>query len=124
MWKNTFYRDSNSQREKMVPLFKQISESPKTRSLKGMQDQKDPEDVTELHNRVGCQIWGSANSLFCTKGVAASPKRKVAKGIFQQQILPEKSSHLALHTSRKQQGVDGELLKRAICGQYITTEYE
>lgn len=109
----------------MVLLFKEISESPKTRSHKGMQDQKDPADVEELHSPVGHQIWESSNTLFCTKRVAASPKRKVAKGIFQQQILTEKSSLLALLTSGKQQGVDGgELLKQASCGVYITTGYE
>lgn len=53
----------------MVLLFKEISESPKTRTHVWTQGpQKDSADVIELHSPEGCQTWGSSNGLFCTKG--------------------------------------------------------
>lgn len=53
----------------MVLLFKEISESPKTRTHIWTQGpQKDSADVIELHSPEGCQTWRSSNGLFCTKG--------------------------------------------------------
>jgi len=50
---------------------------------------------------------GAPTAYSVPRGVAASPKREVRKGILQQRLLPDKSSCSAPLSSRAQWGVDG-----------------
>lgn len=109
----------------MVLLFKEISKSPRTRSHKGMQDQEDPADVTELHSPVGHQILGELQQPILYQGGGCFSQEKGGQGNFptanpSREILPPASAHIWEAAGSG----GGELLKRAGCGVYITTGYE
>lgn len=82
----------------MVLLFKEISESPKTRSHNRMQDQKDPADVTELHSPVGLSKMGELQHLILYQVGGCFSQEKGGQGNFptanpSREVIPPGSSH-------------------------------